>query len=279
MIEFPEAAVLTRQMGETLTGRRITYCQRGNSPHKFAFYSYDPEKYSQIMTGAVLGLSQVDGGHAMIKVGSEHTLVLGGGGEKILLHEPDSVLPKKHQLLLEFDDGRRLTVTVQGWGAVLLFNPDELAAHPYVAKFKVPPLSEAFSLAYFQGLFNNLDPDEKRSVKYFIISDPQIHGVGNGYLQDILFNAGIHPRRRAVQISPPQQQALHASIRSILRKAVDENGRDTECDLYERPGHYVALMDRRTKDKPCPVCGTRIEKDSYLGGSVYFCPSCQDLEA
>ena len=277
MIEFPEAATLARQMGQELTGSRIIHCQRGNSPHKFAFYSYDPEKYAQIMTGAVLGPSQVDGGHILIQVGREHTLVLGGGGEKVLLHENASTLPKKHQLLLTFENGRSLTVTVQGWGAVLLFDPDELAAHPYVAKPKVPPLSDGFTLNYFQGLFNCLAPEEKRSAKYFIISDPQIHGIGNGYLQDILFRARIHPRRRAVQISPQEQHRLYESIRSTLNTAVDLNGRDTESDLYGSPGRYTALMDRRTNATPCTECSTPIEKASYLGGSVYFCPSCQGL--
>ena len=278
MIEFPEAVTLSRQMGETLQGARIHDCQRGNSPHKFAFYSYPPEKYAQVMNGAVLGRSRVDGGHALVQVGDEHTLVLGGGGEKIILHPDASPLPKKHQLLLEFEDGRCLTVTVQGWGAVMLYNPDELAAHPYFNPPRVASLSDKFTPEYFQGLFHALDPDDKRSVKYFIISDPQIHGVGNGYLQDILYRARLHPRRRVVQFTPQQQLSLYESIRGTLRQAVEQDGRDTESSLFGSPGRYVPLMDRRTNGSPCSRCGSTIEKDSYLGGSVYFCPRCQPLQ-
>lgn len=277
MIEYPEAATIARQMGDELTGKVISYCQRGNSPHKFAFYSYEPEEYKKVMEGAKLGPTGVDGGHAMIRIGAEHTLVLGGGGEKILLHDSDASLPKKHHLLLGFDDGRYLTVTIQGWGMVSLMNDDEMAAHPYVAKPKVPPLSDAFTQEYFHSLFAAMDPDEKRSAKYFIISDPQVHGVGNGYLQDILFTAKIHPRRRAVGLSQDEQKALYSAIRETLTQAVTLDGRDTEKDLYGNPGRYVPLMDRRTKGTSCTVCGALIEKASYLGGSVYTCPQCQVL--
>lgn len=275
MIEFPEAATIARQMGVELSGRRVTYCLRGNSPHKFAFYSYSPEGYSQVMTGAQLGDSRVDGKHILIRVGSEHTLVLGDGGEKILLHTSQASLPKKHQLLLGFDDGRWLTVSVQGWGAVLLFNPEELEAYPYLAKPYVDPLGEAFTSEYFEGLFTAVAPDDSRSVKYFIISQPQIHGVGNGYLQDILFRAKIHPRRRAVQVTLPEQHNLYAAIQLTLKTAAELNGRDSESDLYGQPGLYVPILDKRAKDRPCPVCQTPIIKESYLGGSVYYCPTCQ----
>ena len=70
MIEFPEAATLARQMGVEQSSKRVTCCLRGNSPPRFAFYSYPPEQYTQVMTGAVLGDT---------RVGGEHTLVLGGG--------------------------------------------------------------------------------------------------------------------------------------------------------------------------------------------------------
>jgi formamidopyrimidine-DNA glycosylase len=275
MIEYPEAVTIARQLGAELTGKRITFCMRGNSPHKFAFYSYPPEHYTRLMTGAQLGETQVDGMHALIQVGAEHSLVLGGGGEKILLHASEAEIPKKHQLLLGFDDGRWLSVSVQGWGAVLLLTPDELAAHPYVGKPHVDPLSPDFTPAYFHSLFAALNPEEKRSAKFFMISDPQVHGVGNGCLQDILFRAGIHPRRRAVQISQPEQERLRKAILETLSAAVESGGRDSETDLYGQPGRYVALMDRRSKDQPCPQCAAPIVKEAYLGGSVYFCPRCQ----
>ena len=49
-----------------------------------------------------------------------------------------------------------------------------------------------------------------------------------------------------------------------------------EVDLYDQPGRYSRLVGEHMQGKPCPACGTAIEKLSVLGGSVYVCPSCQE---
>ena len=108
-----------------------------------------------------------------------------------------------------------------------------------------------------------------------MISEPGVAGVGNGYLQDILFRAKIHPKRRVVDISEPERRALYDATRETLGQAAELGGRDTERDLYNKRGKYVRILDSRTKGNPCPECGTPIEKTQYLGGAAYFCPSCQ----
>jgi formamidopyrimidine-DNA glycosylase len=102
-------------------------------------------------------------------------------------------------------------------------------------------------------------------------------GVGNGYLQDILFRAKVHPRKRCVDLTDKERKALYTAIRETLKQAVELGGRDTEFDLYNRPGKYKRILDSRQVGKPCPECGTPIEKMQYLGGAAYYCPSCQKL--
>jgi formamidopyrimidine-DNA glycosylase len=275
MIELPEAMTIARQMSKELKGKRIASGIRGNVPHKFAFYSRSPEEYEAILKGKTLGEATEHGSAILASVKPDYMLVLGGGGERILFHQSEKTLPKKHHLLLHFEGGTHLTVTVQGWGNVLLLRPSELADHPHVGEKRVSPLSDAFTLEYFQGLFRELEEEDRRSIKFFIISQPGIWGVGNGYLQDILFRAKIHPKRRAVDIAEEERQALHEATRKTLKQAVDLNGRDTERDLYNRPGGYRKMLDSRSVGQPCPVCGTPIKKIQYLGGASYFCPSCQ----
>lgn len=275
MIELPEAVTIARQMRETLTGKRIASAMRGNSPHKFAFYTGTPEEYEAVLSGKVLGDATDHGPHIATPVGDEHMLVLGGGGERILYHETDRTLPRKHQLLLGFDDGTYLSVSVQGWGSVQLFTHDEFAAHPHVRPKGPSPLSEAFTYAYFRGLYDALEPGDRRSVKYLYISEPGIWGMGNGYLQDVLFHARVHPRRLALETTEDERRGLYDATVTTLRRAVDLGGRDTERDLANRPGGYVRLMDSRTVGQPCPECATPIEKIAFLGGACYFCPTCQ----
>jgi formamidopyrimidine-DNA glycosylase len=54
-------------------------------------------------------------------------------------------------------------------------------------------------------------------------------------------------------------------------------GRDTEKDFYGCPGKYKTILSKNTWKNPCPNCGNPIIKEAYMGGAVYYCPSCQKL--
>lgn len=278
MIELPEATTIARQMNAELTGKRITDGNRGNSPHKFAFYNRPPEEYAAILPGKTLGEATVNGPLILLEAEPGYVIILGGGGERIVYHRSSASLPKKYQLFLHFNDDTYLTVTVQGWGAAYLWEADKLDQHPYLNFQKPSPLSDAFTLDYFRSLFAELKADEVCSVKYFMISKPGVLGVGNGCLQDILWQARLHPRRRAVSLSVAEQQALYVAIRTTLQKMVDGGGRDSDYDLYDKPGGYRRILHSKVVGQPCPACSTPIEKAAYLGGAVYFCPQCQALE-
>ena len=275
MIEFPEAATIALQMSTALQGKQIKSAIRGNAPHRFAFYTRQPEEYATILRDKKVGESVANGSMIVTSIEPGHVLVLGEGGERILFHRNDKALPQKHQLLLHFTDDTYLTVTVQGWGSLRLLEQSEAATHPVVGKTGVSPLDKAFTLEYFQSLFEKLAEQDPRSIKFFIISDPGIWGVGNGYLQDVLFRAGVHPKRRSIDVSHEEKTKLHRAIGETLKRAVELGGRDTEHDLFNKAGRYQRILNSKKAGKPCPVCGTPIEKIQYLGGTSYFCPRCQ----
>jgi len=275
MIEFPEALVIANQMNEAIRGKQIASAMRGNAPHKFAFYTRAAEEYAALLPGKAIGPARGHGGLILIEAEPGYLLALGGGGERIALHRSEKTLPKKHQLLLHFTDGDYLTVTVQGWGAVMLFEEAEVPGHPWVGKPGVSPLSDDFTYEFFQARFGELKEGDPSSVKYFMISKPGVWGVGNGCLQDILFRARLHPRRRALDLREAERRALHAATREMLRQMVARGGRDGEIDLYGQPGGYRRILSSETVGQPCPECGATIEKIQYLGGASYFCPKCQ----
>ena len=180
-------------------------------------------------------------------------------------------MPKKHHLLLQFEDLTFLTVSIQGWGSVGVYPKDKITVY---RPDDISPLSDDFTFEHFQGLFEGIA--DKKSIKYFVITKPGILGVANGCLQDILFRAKIHPRRKVVDITEQEKRALYDAIREIIMQMVDLGGRDTEKDLYNQPGGYLKILDSKKVNQPCPECGTPIEKIQYLGGSCYLCPSCQE---
>ena len=275
MIELPEALAIARQMNDELNGKWIESSIYMDSPHKFAFgehygrKSHTPEEYQDILNGKTIGQVTADGSWLLVPLEPGYMLKLGEGGERILFHQSEDTLPEKHQLLLHFVDGSYLTVSVQGWGLVAAY---QRPGAPQ-SSGKISPLSDAFTFEHFQELFG--EATDRKSIKSFIVSDPGISGVGNGYLQDILFRARIHPTRKNADISEAEKRALYDAIRETLKQAVELGGRDTERDLYNNPGKYQKLLDRRKVGQPCPECRAPIKKIQYLGGSCYLCSDCQ----
>jgi len=279
MIELPEAVVIAEQVNQTLKGKVIKAAIRGNTPSKFTFYSGTPEHYAAVMPGKKAGNAVADGSLIVIDLlhntSSPLQLVLGGGGERILYHTSPATLPKKHQLLLTFADDTFLSVSVQGWGAAQLFSSTEASKRWCGFDKGLMPTEKGFTPKYFFQLFTSLPPNDRRSLKEFLVSKPGVRGVGNGYLQDILFRAKLHARVPATSLSQQQQQKLYKAIITTIGTAIKQHGRCDELDLFGTPGKYQRILSSATAGCPCPECKTPIEKEPFLGGSVYWCPKCQ----
>jgi len=160
------------------------------------------------------------------------------------------------------------------WGFVGLLDKSDLATHPY-DEVGIPPLSDEFTPERFDQLLEEYPDKTKKGIKGFLVTSKHVHGIGNGYLQDILFRAKIHPAHKIPKLSSHERLKLHTAIQETMAEAIKMGGRDDEHDLFDRSGGYTRLMSNQTVGKPCPDCGTSIEKISYLGGACYLCPNCQ----
>jgi formamidopyrimidine-DNA glycosylase len=273
MIELPEAVVIAGQITETLSGKRIVRAVANASPHKFAWYTGDPAEYNDRLAGKVIGTGTGVGSSIEFEAGDMLLAI----SAPIRYHEEGEKRPKKHQLLLEFDDGTAISASAQMWGGFLCFPAGEQGGMiDYdLGKTRPSPLSQDFSRAYFDTLFDEATP--KLSAKAFLATEQRIPGLGNGVLQDILWTARIHPRRKMDDLEDLEIEAMYGAVKQVLGEMTTGGGRDTERDLFGRPGGYVTILSRNTVDTPCPSCGTPIRKASYMGGSVYFCEQCQKL--
>jgi formamidopyrimidine-DNA glycosylase len=271
MIELPEAVAMARQLSKELTGKRIASATAGNSPHKWVWYKPSREELQAKLPGrTVSGATAVGRGiHLQFKQGL--ALVVDDFGGRILFHQAGQRLPRRHQLFLEFNDESFLTVAIQGWGFIKVEPRDA----PGIAPGAVSPVERAFTVARLGKLMDGCERREKDSIKTFFINGKSIAGIGNGYLQDILFRARIHPTRKVSDIAPDERKALHRAVKETVKEAIAQGGRATEKDIYGNPGRYQPAMDRYAKGKPCRACGTTIEAMKYLGGTCYVCPTCQ----
>lgn len=275
MIEIPESTTLAMQLNETVRGKKICRVITNASPHKFAFYHGDPADYNALLAGQVIGDSFGIG--AMIEITAGDRRVVLGDGANLRYYDDSGKTPSKHQLLLELDDESALVCTVQMYGAVLAFMEGTYDNKYYlVVKEKPQPLADAFDRVYFDTL--RTEGSDRISAKAFLATEQRIPGLGNGVLQDILFHAGIHPKRKMGTIREIEFDRLFRSVKDTLAEMTRLGGRDTEKDLFGSAGGYRTLLSKNTVGKPCPVCGADIQKTSYLGGAVYWCPMCQPLK-
>lgn len=272
MVELPEAIVLAKQIEETLGGKTIQKVIANQSPHKFAWFTGDPSAYDSLLAGKTIRGAAARGYHIEIKV-DDMVLFL---STPVRYHPAGEKLPKKHQLLLEFTDSTFVTASVQMWGSLLCFKDGETGGIPYYVDLSYPsPLSDSFNRAFFDGLFN--ENTDKLSAKAFLATEQRIPGLGNGVLQDILWHTQIHPKRKMADLSSEEVAKMYQAVKDVLKHMTDMGGRDTERDLFGNPGGYRTILSKNTVGAPCPVCGTTIKKEAYLGGSIYFCPGCQKL--
>jgi len=114
-------------------------------------------------------------------------------------------------------------------------------------------------------------------MKALLATEQRIPGLGNGVLQDILFNSGIHPKRKKSTLSDFEKAELFHSLKTTLNRMTEKGGRDTEKDLFGQNGRYKTTLSKNTVNQPCPNCGATIVKEAYMGGAVYYCPVCQKL--
>jgi len=273
MIEIPEATVIAGQAQRTLVGKRVAFAAAGSSPHKFAWYSQDPANYQYLLVGRTIRKAFAFGNFVELQA-DDRALAI---STPILYHWGGEELPKKHQLYLEFEDCSALTCTVQMWGALLCYPKGGTSGLPdyELAKQKPSPLSEAFDRPYFNSL---IGPNSRElSAKEFLATKQRIPGLGNGVLQDILWTARIHPKRKLGELSGNELEAMYMAVKSVLAAMTAQGGRDTERDLFGMPGGYRTNLCKNTLGQPCPVCGSTIRKETYLGGAIYFCEGCQRL--
>ena len=272
MIELPEAITLSKQLNETVSGKTVARVLPPTKPHKFCWFHGDAADYGDRINGCRITGANAFGLFAELVFHNGCRLCVNDGVNMRLLSMADA--PKDYQLLIELDDGTALVCTVAMYGGICLHDGGYDNEYYIKSLRSVSPFSDAFPAYYYETLGKS---KPKLSAKAFLATEQRFPGVGNGTAQDILFAAGLHPKRKLSTFSQNDADALLFAIRAVLQDMTDRGGRDTEKDLYGNPGGYTTKMSKNTLPSGCPVCGGPIVKEAYLGGSVYYCPHCQPL--
>lgn len=270
-MELPESYVLSRQVNENLRGKCISEVKILQSPHRFAFFKGDVDSYPDMLEGQTIKEAHYVGG--MLEIDTEDTMIVFADGLTPRYYTDQKDFPGKHQFALYFDDETALICTIRMYGIIHVYPKGADDDGYYASSSSKPdPLSEEFTYGYFRNLYPE---GRKLSAKAFLATEQRIPGLGNGVLQDILWDAGIDPRFPMAKATEEDFRTLYASVVGMLRKMCEEGGRDVENDLFGRPGGYISQLSKKSLGEPCMRCGTEIQKAAYMGGTVYFCEKCQ----
>jgi formamidopyrimidine-DNA glycosylase len=152
---------------------------------------------------------------------------------------------------------------------------DKVGEHKLTGKLGISPLDKQFTPDYFKKMLKG----KKSNIKSFLLDQKNIAGIGNVYIQDILFLAKLHPQRAISSLSDKEIEDLHKSMQTVLKESIKLGGLAYEKDFYGNKGKFG--MDQfkvgYKEGKPCPVCGTTIQKIKTGSTSTFICPKDQPL--
>jgi formamidopyrimidine-DNA glycosylase len=269
MPELPEIVNLAQQMRRQLKGNRIieldvTQPKCLNVPVK---------KFRRIVGKTVEG-TRARGKWLFMNLYPDDNLLLNlGMGGDLLYHRKKSTLPKKYQLRLTFHDRSELTATFSWFGYIHLASSKELDKHNMTSKLGISPVDREFTARKLASLLSG----RRGGIKSFLLDQKNVAGIGNVYVQDILFKARLHPLRLIQTLAESEIEALHRSMREVLSLSIGLGGLRYERDLHGRYGRYGPehyLVAYKTGE-PCPICKTRIVKIRTGSTASYLCSKCQ----
>src|SRR3972149_908332 len=145
MIELPEAIVISKQITQTLGGKRIAHAVANASPHKFAWYTGNPAEYNSRLAGKTVSVAEALAGNVEIHAGDMVLSI----SSPIKFHAAGEKRPKKHQILVEFEDGTAISSSAQMWGGFFCFPAGSKAGFPDadLARERPSPPPDAFTRA------------------------------------------------------------------------------------------------------------------------------------
>ncbi|MCA1687402.1 MAG: bifunctional DNA-formamidopyrimidine glycosylase/DNA-(apurinic or apyrimidinic site) lyase [Actinobacteria bacterium] len=291
MPELPEVETIKEDLRELVVGSRI---EAAEVLDPALVEQPSPEEFVRRIKGVRITGARRRAKHLIGELDSGDSLVfqLKIGGQLLLVppvEEPRTSL----MLVLQLDGGQkggsaqqlsepysgaepplRLFLRDQtGFSRARLLDADELEER--LSSLGPEPLEEGFGVEYLRETLGS----RRAQIKPLILDQKVVAGIGNIYADEILFDARLHPRRKANTLSDEEWAALHAAIRKNLAAGVEHRGTTVRLyrDVLNRPGehtNYLRVFEKHGGS--CPEgCGGEVVREGVGGRPTHYCPECQ----
>jgi formamidopyrimidine-DNA glycosylase len=275
MPELPEVETVANGVNARIAGDRIedTWFSSKREPMKSP-----PAAMAKALAGRTIERVRRVGKHIVFDFQSERArdpvqwiVHLGMTGRLLVADSATARPPHTHGILM-LRSGRELRfVDPRRFGRMGLHLPQKNATAGFAGPGKEPL---TISREEFRELFRR----RRTSIKAALLNQKLLHGVGNIYADESLFQAGIRPRRMASRLSRSELDRLRSALQKILREAIRLGGSSVSdyVDAAGEPG-FFQLRHRvymRTGE-PCLVCKTPIRRIVIAGRGTHYCSVCQ----
>ena len=282
MPELPEVETVRRGLLPVMEGAVIARAEVRRPDLRWPF----PDNMADRLTGQRVVALRRRSKYILADLSGGETLIvhLGMSGRMLISGDPlgrfhhDHPAPEKHDhVVLDMSNGARITFNdARRFGAMDLAPTDAVEDHWLLASLGPEPLGNAFNEAYLvAALRGRMTP-----IKAALLDQRLVAGLGNIYVCEALYRAGISPKRKAGRISAARAAALVPVIRDVLSEAIEAGGsslrdyRQTDGELgYFQ--HTFRVYDREGAPCRTPGCTGHIRRIVQSGRSSFYCPVCQ----
>lgn len=270
MPELPEVETTVRGIAAVLQGEVLARVE----PRRADLRRPIPADLRQRLTGArVIGLGR-RAKYGLIETDRGDTLVFHLGMSGRWRVDPREIEKHDH-LILETDTGRILALNDhRRFGSIDLVRTETIANWPIFKALGPEPLSEAFSHKTLAAAFNS----RSAPIKNLLLDQRIVAGLGNIYVCEALFMAGIKPHKPAGQVATARLKPLVAAIKEVLASAIEAGG-STLRDFAQPDGELGYFFKQwrvyGREGEDCTQCGNSVARRVDGGRSSFYCGTCQ----
>ncbi len=275
MPELPEVETVRRGLQPVLEGRVLTDVVQRRPDLRFPL---PPRLPARLRGRRVIHIGR-RGKFLLVELDDTEVLLLHlGMSGRLMIHREVVAPPGRHDHLdLVTDDGVTVRFSdARRFGMVDFAPRDNPEAHPLLAGLGPEPLGNAFSAAMLTSALAG----RRTSIKAALLDQRTVAGLGNIYVCETLFRAGISPRRSAHTVAGVRAERLVTAIRDVLSAAIAAGGSSLR-DYVQASGelgyfqHSWQVYDREGEACLRPGCQGRIRRLTQSGRSTFFCAAHQ----
>lgn len=275
MPELPEVETVRRGLIKLVQGRTV---KKVTVLYPKMIESDLTEFVTQLTGKKILTVNR-RGKYLLLRFSGDLTVVSHLRMEGKYFVQPQTQPLEKHtHVVFDLDDGQQLRYNdSRKFGRMRLVQTGQENDLKSLQKLGPEPFAPEFTVDYFAQALHR----RKKAIKTALLDQTIVTGLGNIYVDEVLWMTKIHPETPANHVTRSEITALRQNIIAELQRAITAGGTTIRSytDAFRNMGEFQFALNVYGNDgHPCPRCGTIIEKIKVGQRGTHFCPQCQKVE-